>query len=192
MTLLDLLVTAIALSMDAFAVAVSKGLSVGKIRPKHWLITGAYFGGFQALMPLIGFALANTFAKYIRSFDHWIAFVLLAFIGINMLREAFGKDEDDDSVNDSFAFRTMIPLAIATSIDALAAGVSFSCIGVVWSELWFGIACIGITTFLLSAIGVKIGNVFGTKYKSKAEAVGGMILILMGLKILIEHLCGKA
>ena len=188
MTILDLLVTAIALSMDAFAVAVGKGLSVGRIRPKHWLITGTYFGGFQALMPLIGFALASTFAGYIRSFDHWIAFLLMGMIGVNMLREAFGKEEEE-SVNDSFAFQTMLPLAIATSIDALAAGVSFAVTG---ANVWFAVLFIGITTFLFSAVGVKIGNVFGTKYKSKAEAVGGLILILMGLKILIEHLCGKA
>ena len=119
MTILDLLVTAIALSMDAFAVAVGKGLSVGRIRPKHWLITGAYFGGFQALMPLIGFALASTFARYIQRFDHWIAFLLMGLIGFNMLREAFDGDEED-SLNDSFSFRTMLPLAIATSIDALS------------------------------------------------------------------------
>ena len=190
MSLLDLLVTAIALSMDAFAVSVSKGLSVGRIRPKHWLITGTYFGGFQALMPLIGFALASTFAKYIQSFDHWIAFGLMALIGINMLREALGDDDEDaDSVNASFAFKTMLPLAIATSIDALAAGVSFA---VTDANIWFAILFIGITTFLFSAAGVKIGNVFGTKYKKKAEIVGGLILILMGLKVLIEHLCGKA
>ncbi len=188
MTILDLLVTAIALSMDAFAVAVGKGLSVGRIRPKHWLITGAYFGGFQALMPLIGFALASTFARYIQRFDHWIAFLLMGLIGFNMLREAFDGD-GEDSLNDSFSFRTMLPLAIATSIDALAAGVSFAVTG---ANIWFAILFIGITTFLFSAVGVKIGNVFGTKYKSKAEAVGGLILILMGLKVLIEHLCGKA
>lgn len=189
MTLLDLLLTAIALSMDAFAVAIGKGLSVGKIRPKHWLITGAYFGGFQALMPLIGFALASTFAKYIQSFDHWIAFALLALIGGNMLREVFAGDEEEDDLNDSFAFKTMLPLAIATSIDALAAGVSFAVTG---ANIWFAILFIGMTTFLFSAVGIKIGNVFGTKYKSKAEVVGGLILILMGIKILIEHLCGKA
>lgn len=189
MSLLDLLLTAIALSMDAFAVAIGKGLSVGKIRPKHWLITGAYFGGFQALMPLIGFTLASTFAKYIQNFDHWIAFALMAMIGINMLREALGKDEDEDDLNDSFAFKTMLPLAIATSIDALAAGVSFAVTG---ANIGFAVLFIGITTFLFSAAGVKIGNVFGTKYKNKAEIVGGLILILMGLKVLIEHLCGKA
>ena len=191
MTLLDLLVTAIALSMDAFAVAVGKGLSVGKIRPKHWVITGAYFGGFQALMPLLGYILARSFARYIEAIAPFVAFALMALIGANMLKEALSKEEDE-SLNDSFSFKTMLPLAIATSIDAMAAGVSISCAGVIWSELWFGIACIGIITFLFSAIGVKIGNVFGTKYKSKAEIVGGLILILMGLKILIEHLCDKA
>ena len=190
MSLLDLLITAIALSMDAFAVAIGKGLSVRRIQPKHWGITGLYFGGFQALMPLIGFGLASTFADYIRNYDHWIAFILMALIGGNMLREALQKDEDeDDSLNDSFSPKTMLPLAIATSIDALAAGVSFAVTG---ANIWVAILFIGITTFLFSAIGVKIGNVFGMKYKNKAEAVGGLILILMGLKILIEHLSGKA
>ena len=187
MSFTDLLITAIALSMDAFAVAVGKGLSVQKIRPKHWFITGAYFGGFQALMPLIGFALASTFAQYIRSFDHWIAFALMALIGGNMIKEAFEKEEEE--LNCSFCFRTMLPLAVATSIDALAAGVSFAVTG---ANIWFAIACIGVTTFLFSAVGIKIGNLFGTKYKNKAEFVGGLILILMGLKILIEHLSGKA
>ena len=189
MSLPDLLITAIALSMDAFAVAIGKGLSVGRICPKHWLITGAYFGGFQALMPLIGFILASSFAKYIQAFDHWIAFALMALIGGNMLREVIWGEEDEEDLNDSFTFRTMLPLAIATSIDALAAGVSFAVTG---ANIWFAILFIGITTFLFSASGIKIGNVFGTKYKSKAEVVGGLILILMGLKILIEHLCGKA
>lgn len=189
MSLLDLLVTAIALSMDAFAVAVGKGLSVGKIRPKHWLITGAYFGGFQALMPLLGYILADSFARYIKAIAPFIAFALMALIGANMLKEALSKEEEE-SLNDSFSFKTMFPLAIATSIDAMAAGVSFSCAGVARPELRFGIGCIGVITFLLSALGVKIGNVFGTKYKSKAEFVGGLILILMGLKILIEHLWG--
>lgn len=189
MTILDLFITAIALSMDAFAVAIGKGLSVGRIRPKHWLITGAYFGGFQALMPLIGFLLASTFARYIQTFDHWIAFLLMAIIGGNMVKEALSKEEEDDALNDSFTFKTMLPLAIATSIDALAAGVSFAVTG---ADIGFAVLFIGVITFLFSAVGVKIGNVFGTKYKSKAEIVGGLILILMGLKILIEHLCGKA
>lgn len=187
MNLFDLIITAIALSMDAFAVAVGKGLSVARISPKHGLITGVYFGGFQALMPLIGYALASTFAGYIRTFDHWIAFGLLAFIGGNMLREALSKEEEE--LNASFSFRTMLPLAVATSIDALAAGVSFALTG---ANIWIAIACIGATTFAFSAVGVKIGNLFGTKYKNKAEFVGGLILIAMGIKILIEHLNGAA
>ena len=187
MGLLDLFITAVALSMDAFAVSVSKGLSVGRVRLKHGLITGAYFGGFQALMPLLGFFLASSFADYIRRFDHWIAFGLLALIGANMLREALSGE--DEEMNDSFSFKTMLPLAIATSIDALATGVSFA---VTDTNIWLAIALVGATTFAFSAAGVKIGNVFGAKYKSKAELAGGLILILMGAKILIEHLTGAA
>lgn len=187
MGLLDLFITAVALSMDAFAVSVSKGLSVRRVRLKHGLITGAYFGGFQALMPLLGFFLASSFAEYIRRFDHWIAFGLLALIGANMLREALsGADEE---MNDSFSFKTMLPLAVATSIDALATGVSFA---VTDTNIWLAIALVGATTFALSAAGVKIGNVFGAKYRSGAELAGGLILILMGAKILIEHLTGAA
>ena len=187
MGLLDLLITAVALSMDAFAVAISKGLSCRKYRLRNSLITGAYFGGFQAAMPLVGFLLAGLFAKYITAFDHWIAFVLLALIGGNMIRESFSKEEE--TVNDSFGFRAMLPLAVATSIDALASGISFAVVG---ANIYVAIAFIGVITFLLSAAGVKIGNVFGEKYKSKAEFVGGLILVLMGTKILIEHLCGAA
>ena len=187
MGLLDLFITAVALSMDAFAVSVSKGLSVKRVRLKHGLITGAYFGGFQALMPLLGFFLASSFADYIRRFDHWIAFGLLALIGANMLREALSGEEEE--MNDSFSFKTMLPLAIATSIDALATGVSFA---VTDTNIWLAIALVGATTFAFSAAGVKIGNVFGAKYKSKAELAGGLILILMGAKILIEHLTGAA
>ena len=174
MSLFDLIVTAIALSMDAFAVSITKGLSTPNVRLKHSLICGAYFGGFQALMPLVGFLLASSFASYIRAYDHWIAFILLALIGVNMVREALS--EDGENGNASFAFRVMLPLAVATSIDALATGVSF----------------IGATTFLFSMVGVKVGSVFGAKYKSKAEFIGGLILILMGLKILVEHLYGAA
>ena len=187
MGLLDLFITAVALSMDAFAVSVSKGLSVGRVRLKHGLITGAYFGGFQAMMPLLGFFLASSFADYIRRFDHWIAFGLLALIGANMLREALSGE--DEEMNDSFSFKTMLPLAVATSIDALATGVSFA---VTDTNIWLAIALVGATTFAFSAAGVKIGNVFGANYKSKAELAGGLILILMGAKILIEHLTGAA
>ncbi len=188
MGLLDLFITAVALSMDAFAVSVSKGLSVRRVRLKHGLITGAYFGGFQALMPLLGFYLASSFADYIKRYDHWIAFALLAVIGANMLREALSKEEEEE-MNDSFSVKTMLPLAVATSIDALATGVSFA---VTDTNIWLAIALVGVTTFLFSAAGVKIGNAFGSRYKTKAELVGGLILILMGLKILIEHLTGAA
>ncbi len=187
MSLFDLIVTAIALSMDAFAVAISKGLSVKQVRVKHGLITGAYFGGFQALMPLIGYLLAASFADYIRDFDHWIAFALLAIIGANMLREAFGDEEEE--TNASFAVRTMLPMAIATSIDALATGVSFA---VTDTNIWIAITLVGITTFLFSFVGVKIGNIFGSKYQKTAEIFGGVILIGLGIKILIEHLIGAA
>lgn len=187
MNLFDLVITAIALSMDAFAVSISKGLSSRQYRLRYSLITGAYFGGFQALMPFLGYLLAGLFAKYITAFDHWIAFFLLAIIGGNMIREACSKEEE--KLNDSYGFKAMLPLAIATSIDALATGVSFAVMG---ANIYIAIALIGVTTFLFSAAGVKIGNVFGVKYKSKAEFVGGLILILMGIKILVEHLSGAA
>lgn len=188
----DLIVIAVALSMDAFAVSVCKGLSVQRIKPKHVITVGAYFGGFQALMPTIGYLLGKQFESMITSFDHWIAFVLLAIIGANMIREAVGDDDCDcgcEEANASFSFKTMFPLAIATSIDALAIGVTFAFLRV---NIIQAVLLIGITTFGLSAVGMKIGNVFGTKYKSKAEIVGGVILILLGLKILIEHLTGQA
>ena len=187
MKLLDLLITAIALSMDAFAVSIGKGLSVKRLKASHCLITGAYFGGFQALMPLLGFLLASSFASYIQKFDHWIACALLVLIGANMLREAFSKEEEQG--NDSFSFRVMLPLAIATSIDALATGVTFAMMDV---NIWIAIAITGLTAFVFSVAGVKIGNLFGSRYQSKAELVGGLILIAMGFKILVEHLLGKA
>ena len=185
MNLFDLLATAVALSMDAFAVSISKGLSVSRLRFRHGIITGAYFGGFQALMPLIGFFLASSFASYITAFDHWIACVLLVLIGGNMLREAPSGEEE--VLNDSFSFRTMLPLAVATSIDALATGVTFAMTD---TNIWLAVGVVGVTTFLFSAVGVKIGNLFGTKYQKKAEIIGGVILILMGIKILLEHLMG--
>lgn len=183
MDLFDLLMTAVALSMDAFAVSISKGLSVRKLRVRHAFITGAYFGGFQALMPLLGFLLASSFAAAIERFDHWIAFAMLALIGANMVREALSHEEEH--LTDAFDLKTMLPLAVATSIDALATGVSFALTG---TNIWLAITVTGVTTFVFSAVGVKIGNVFGTKYKSKAELFGGIILILMGVKILVEHL----
>lgn len=183
MGFLDLFLIAVALSMDAFAVSICKGLSVSRLQPKHSLIAGAYFGGFQALMPVIGFLLGYKFEKFIVSVDHWIAFVLLAVIGANMIKEALGKDEDE--VDDSFGFKAMLPMAVATSIDALAVGITFAFLNV---NIISAAILIGITTFILSAAGVVVGNVFGMKYKSKAEFLGGVVLILIGLKILLEHL----
>ncbi len=187
MSFLDLIITAVALSMDAFAVAISKGLSVKNVKLRHSAIVGAYFGGFQALMPLVGFLLASSFAVYIQSYDHWIAFALLALIGANMIREACSCEEE--AHNDSFAFSVMLPMAIATSIDALATGVSFAVTG---TDIWLAISIVGVTTFAFSAVGVKIGNIFGAKYQKKAEIAGGVILLALGFKILIEHLCGAA
>ena len=188
MTIVELLITAIALSMDAFAVAICKGLSVGKIKPRHMLICGLWFGGFQALMPLIGYFLGGAFAEYITGFDHWIAFGLLAFIGGKMLLEAFEKDECEDCGCGDAAFRpmTMLTMAIATSIDALAVGITFALLPDV--NIGFAIISIGVITLLISAVGVKIGSVFGAKYKFVAELCGGIALVVMGAKILIEHL----
>ena len=186
MSLLELFILAVGLSMDAFAVSVCKGLSVDRIRPRHALICGAYFGVFQALMPLIGYLLGVRFQGLIQQVDHWIAFVLLTLIGINMLREAFGKDEAE-SVDASFGFRTMLMLAVATSIDALAVGISFALLEV---NIWQAIAIIGCTTCALSIAGVGLGNRLGELFKKRAALAGGVILIVIGVKILIEHLLG--
>lgn len=182
---LELILLGIGLSMDAFAVSVCKGLAAGRVRTKHMCVAGAWFGGFQALMPLIGFMLGSVFYTYIMSFDHWIAFVLLAFIGGKMIKEALGGEESEADTDASFGFMTMLIMAIATSIDALAVGITFAFLNV---NIWFAIAIIGITTFICSAAGVKIGSVFGARFQSKAEIAGGVILILIGLKILLEHL----
>lgn len=184
MGLLELFVLAVGLSMDACAVAICKGLSVCKTKPRHMLITGLWFGGFQALMPLIGYLLGKGFEKYVVSFDHWIAFILLAAIGLNMIKEAFSKEEAE--TNCDFGFKTMLLMAIATSIDALAIGITFALLPDV--NIVAAVSFIGIVTFVLSALGVKLGGVFGEKYKSKAQIVGGVILIIMGAKILVEHL----
>ena len=184
MQLWELFVLAVGLSMDAFAVSVCKGLSVGRVRPAHALTCGAWFGGFQALMPAIGYLLGATFEKYITAFDHWIAFILLVLIGSNMIKESFSKEEENTDV--SFAFKTMLLMAIATSIDALAVGVTFGLLPDV--NIIAAITLIGSTTFVLSGVGLKVGNVFGLRYKSKAELAGGIILILIGIKILLEHL----
>lgn len=183
MGLWELFVIAVGLSMDAFAVSICKGLSVRRLELKHLLITGLYFGGFQALMPALGYILGKQFQSLITSADHWIAFILLGLIGFNMIREA--RNGDEENLNDSFGLKTMLPLAVATSIDALAVGITFAFLKV---EIVPAVSFIGVTTFVLSAVGVKIGNVFGMRYKAKAEFFGGVVLILMGLKILLEHL----
>ena len=183
MSLLELFLLAVGLSMDAFAVSVCKGLSVRRGSMKQALTVGIWFGGFQALMPFLGYLLGITFYSLITSIDHWIAFVLLAFIGFNMIREA-RSDEENES-NDRFDFKTMLPLAVATSIDALAVGVTFAFLRV---NIVPAVSFIGCITFLLSAIGLKAGNIIGAKNRSRAEFAGGLVLILMGIKILLEHL----
>ena len=184
MKLFELFLIALGLSMDAFAVAICKGLSVQKLQVKHMVLVGAYFGVFQAVMPLIGYFLGSQFQSYIVSVDHWIAFVLLTIIGINMLREGFSKEKEKEDA--SFSPRTMFLLAVATSIDALAVGITFALLPGV--NIAAAVALIGGTTFILSVLGLKAGNIFGAKYKSRAEIAGGVILILIGLKILLEHL----
>ncbi len=179
---LELILLSVGLAMDAFAVSVCKGLALQKIRIKHMLICGAWFGGFQALMPLLGWLLGSRFSRYIEKFDHWIAFILLALIGANMIREAVsGKEEDVDS---SLKFGEMFLMAVATSIDALAVGVSFAFLNV---SIVPAVTCIGVITFVISAIGVKIGSIFGARYKARAEIAGGVILIIIGLRILLQH-----
>lgn len=183
MGLFELFILAVGLSMDAFAVSVCKGLAMSKITLKKTAIVGLWFGGFQALMPIIGYLLGIQFRDKITAVDHWIAFILLSVIGIGMIKEACSKDSEPE--NASLDIRTMFLLAVATSIDALAVGITFAFLKV---HLIAAVSFIGITTFILSAIGVKIGNVFGTRYKSKAELAGGIILILLGVKILLDHL----
>ena len=185
MGFLELFLLAVGVSMDAFAVSVCKGLSMQRAGLKESAICGGWFGGFQALMPLIGFFLGTLFADAIVAFDHRVAFGLLAVIGINMLKEAFSKDEEEGCCCD-LSFKTMFVMAIATSIDALAVGISLAMAGDV--NIWLAIALIGVTTFSFSGLGVKIGNVFGSRFEQKAQIAGGVILILLGLKILLEHL----
>lgn len=191
MDLLTLIFLAVGLSMDAFAVSICKGLAMKKLSIKHMVIVGAWFGGFQALMPMIGYLLGIQFARFINSIAPWIAFVLLVLIGINMIHESFDKDEEAET--DTLGFKTMLIMAIATSIDALAVGITFACVPVAivadtaLINTIIAVIIIGITTFILSIIGVKVGNIFGTKYKNKAEFAGGVILILLGIKIIIEH-----
>lgn len=181
MGLVELFILAVGLSMDAFAVSICKGLSLHRITPKHMCIAGAWFGGFQALMPLIGYFLGSVFSEIITKYDHWVAFILLAIIGGNMIKESLEKE--DDSCDASMTMKSMFLLAVATSIDALAVGVTFAFLEV---SIIPAVCFIGIVTFICSAAGVKIGSIFGTKYKSKAELFGGIVLIIIGLKILLE------
>lgn len=186
MGLLELFLIAVGLSMDAFAVAVCKGLCMRKMRYGQAAVIALFFGGFQGLMPFIGWILGKQFEAYITSIDHWIAFVLLGIIGANMIREALGKEEENDcAVDDRLDLKELLLMAIATSIDALAVGITFAFLQV---SIGPAVSFIGVTTFVLAFAGVCIGKVFGAKYKSKAELLGGIILILIGLKILLEHL----
>ncbi len=182
----ELFLLAVGLSMDAFAVSVCKGLSVKKAGLKESAICGSWFGGFQALMPLIGFFLGTLFAEAIEAFDHWVAFGLLAIIGINMLKEAFSKDCDCEENSADMSVKTMFIMAVATSIDALAVGISLAMAGNV--NIVVAVILIGAITFLLSGAGVKIGALFGNRFEKKAQIAGGVILILLGVKILLEHL----
>ena len=183
MSFLSLMLMALALSMDAFAVAVCKGLAMKRITLKGAITVGLWFGIFQALMPLLGYLFGTVFGDSVRAVDHWVAFILLGFIGGKMIHESFSKD--DKPANDSLLFLNMLGLAVATSIDALAAGITFAFLNV---NIVNAVTLIGITTFVLSAVGVKLGNVFGVKYKSRAEFAGGVVLVALGIKILLEHL----
>jgi len=183
MTLFELFLIGIGLSMDAFAVSVCKGLSMKKIDKKYTLLIGLFFGGFQALMPLLGYYLGSSFASYIERFDHWVAFLLLAIIGGNMIKESRETAEEEKPYS-GINYRELLVLAVATSIDALAVGITFAFLEV---NIVPAITIIGCTTFLLSMIGVFVGNYFGVKYKSRAELTGGLILVLIGAKILLEH-----
>ena len=185
MTLFEIILVGVGLSMDAFAVSICKGLSMKKLKWKNAVIVGAYFGIFQAIMPLSGYLLGTTFSDLVISIDHWIAFILLTTIGGKMLKEAYSNNEEDE--NDKLDFKTMLVLAIATSIDALAVGITFAFFEI---NIIKAISIIGFLTFTISAIGVIIGNKFGHKFQGKAEIVGGAILILIGFKILVEHLMG--
>ena len=181
MSIAELFVLAVGLSMDAFAVSICKGLSLGKIKTKHMMIAGAWFGGFQALMPLIGYFLGSFFAEMITKYAHWIAFVLLLFLGGKMVKEAFSEEENVDPSMDA---KNMLLLAVATSIDALAVGVTFAFLQV---AIIPAVSFIGVITFLCSTVGVKIGSIFGDKYSKKAQITGGIILILIGVKILLDR-----
>ena len=182
MGLIELFILAVGLSMDAFAVSICKGLSLPVLKPRHAAITGLYFGGFQALMPLVGYLLGTQFQQFITNVDHWIAFALLVFIGGNMIRESRSEPEE---LNSQFGPAAMLPLAVATSIDALAVGVTFAFLQV---DIVPAVSFIGVTTLVLSAVGVYLGGVVGERFQARAKLFGGLVLILMGCKILLEHL----
>lgn len=184
MGIVELFILAVGLSMDAFAVSVCKGLAMKKCDLKKAAICGVWFGGFQALMPTIGYLVGYQFRTYISAFDHWIAFILLGIIGANMVKESLSKEEND--ADDSLGVKTMFLMAVATSIDALVVGITFALLPD--TNIFAAVSFIGVVTLILSMIGAKIGNLFGAKYKSKAELAGGVILILLGTKILVEHL----
>ena len=184
MSIIEIALIGVGLAMDAFAVSICKGLAMRRMNYKKAIIIAAFFGVFQALMPALGYVLGTTFANKIAAIDHWIAFILLALIGANMIKEALSSD-DDECQDDSLRLGDLIMLSIATSIDALAVGITFAFFNV---SLFLSVSMIGIITFIICVIGVKVGNVFGEKYKSKAELAGGLILIVMGAKILIDHL----
>lgn len=184
MSIIEIALIGVGLAMDAFAVSICKGLAMRRMNYKKAIIIAAFFRVFQALMPALGYVLGTTFANKIAAIDHWIAFILLALIGANMIKEALSSD-DDECQDDSLRLGDLIMLSIATSIDALAVGITFAFFNV---SLLLSVSMIGIITFIICVIGVKVGNVFGEKYKSKAELAGGLILIVMGAKILIDHL----
>lgn len=183
--MIEILLISVSVAMDAFAVSIGKGLTVTRVRPVDVIKTALWFGGFQALFPLLGFFAANTFSKYVTAVDHWIIFALLAFIGGNMIREAFGEEEENSRETAQFDWRHMLPLAVACSIDAFAVGVSFAFMQV---NIWFSVIVIGVVTGAFSAAGLYIGRVFGARWQEPAQIAGGAVLVLIGLKVLLEHL----
>ena len=183
--MIEILLISVSVAMDAFAVSIGKGLTVTRVRPVDVIKTALWFGGFQALFPLLGFFAANTFSKYVTAVDHWIIFALLAFIGGNMIREAFGEEEENSRETAQFDWRHMLPLAVACSIDAFAVGVGFAFMKV---NIWFSVIVIGVVTGAFSAAGLYIGRVFGARWQKPAQIAGGAVLVLLGLKVLLEHL----
>ena len=183
--MIEILLISVSVAMDAFAVSIGKGLTVTRVRPVDVIKTALWFGGFQALFPLLGFFAANTFSKYVTAVDHWIIFALLAFIGGNMIREAFGEEEENSRETAQFDWRHMLPLAVACSIDAFAVGVSFAFMKV---NIWFSVIVISVVTGAFSAAGLYIGRVFGARWQKPAQIAGGAVLVLLGLKVLLEQL----